>query len=249
MTEHMPPPPAGSPPSWRASVALVRPAVIVAVLMLLVIGAAGTLLWSKRPRLAPERIRDVVHSTIQRETPASFLVTGYIDVTTTTRVENSRTLLPGIVGIDLGTTTATVRIPGRISYGFDVRTLTPAMIHVFEDGTVEVEVPDPEIFALEPNLAQLEVETQRGWLRLSERTTEAVRGRALELVQATMRAQGEAHLADAVQPRINTADALYDMLRPALVAAGVTDPQIRFRVSRVLVVEPARRELPRRPSQ
>jgi hypothetical protein len=243
MTETTPlqEPPELPPPPHRQSVPLVRPAVIAAVAALFVIGAAGTLLWSKRPRLAPERIRDVVHSTIQRETPASFLVTGYIDVTTTTRVENSRTLLPGIVGLDLGTTTATVRIPGRISYGFDVRTLTADMIHVFEDGMVEVEVPDPVIFALEPNLELLEVETQRGWLRLRERTTEAVRGRALELVQATMRAQGERHLADAVQPRINTADALYDMLRPALVAAGVSDPQIRFRVSRVLVVEPGRR--------
>jgi hypothetical protein len=216
-------------------------AFIAAAVALVLIGAVGLLLWSKRPRFAPETIRDVVHSTIQRETPASFLVTGTIDVLTQTRVENSRTLLPGIVDIDLGSTTATVRVPGRISYGFDVRELTADMIHVFEDGTIEVEVPDPVIYALEPNLEQLEVESRRGWLRLSQRTAEQVRGRALELVQSTMRAQGERHLRDASQPRINTADALYHMLRPALEAAGMDDPQIRFRVSRVLVVEPARR--------
>jgi hypothetical protein len=229
------------PDGRRRSVPLVRRAAIAALIALLLIGAAGTWLWSRRPRLAPEQIRDVVHSTIQRETPASFLVTGTIHVVTTTRVENTRTVLPGIIGLELGTTTATLRVPGRIAYGFDVRRLTPDMIRVYDDGVVEVEVPDPVIFSLEPDLEELEVETQRGWARLTGRSLEQVRARALALVQPTMRAQGERHLEDSVQPRINTADALYEMLRPALVAAGIPDPELRFRLDRVLVVEPGRR--------
>ena len=101
-------------------------------------------------------------------------------------------------------------------------------------------MPEPVVYGEEPNLAQMEVETERGWSRLSSRTTEQVRGRAIELVQATMRRQGEIHLRGSSQPRINTADALYQMLRPALVAAGVENPQMRFRIGRVLVEAPER---------
>jgi hypothetical protein len=211
-------------------VPLAHIAVIVATGMLLLISTVGLYLWSSRPRLSQTDIRDAVYSTIQRESPASFLVTGALEVTATTRVANTRTLFPGIVDIDLGTTSATVRVPGRVSYGFDVRELSPAMIRVLEGDTIEVTVPEPVIYSVEPNLEQMDVETQRGWLRLSQRTTEQVRGRAIQLVQQALRAQGEAHLRGSSQPRINTADALYEMLRPVLIAAGMQDPQIRFRI-------------------
>lgn len=225
-------------PRPRRSVPFVRTAAIVAVAVLFALGAIGLFMWSQRPQLSETEIRDAVYSTIQRESPESFLITGTLDVTTTTRVENTRTLLPGIVGLDLGTTSATVRVPGRISYGFDVRAITPDMIRIFDDGVVEVTVPDPVVFGVAPNLEQMEIETQRGWSRLSDRTMEQVRGRAIELVQATMRRQGEIHLRSSSQPRINTADALYDMLRPALIAAGLDDPQMRFRIGRVVVESP-----------
>jgi hypothetical protein len=214
----------------RRSVPLAHVAVIVATGMLLLISTVGLYLWSSRPRLSQTDIRDAVYSTIQRESPASFLITGTLEVTATTRVANTRTLFPGIVDIDLGTTSATVRVPGRVSYGFDVRELSPAMIQVLEGDTIEVTVPEPAIYSVEPNLEQMDVETQRGWLRLSQRTTEEVRGRAIQLVQQALRVQGEAHLRGSSQPRINTADALYEMLRPALIAAGMEDPQIRFRI-------------------
>lgn len=204
-------------------------AVIVATGVLLLIGTFGLYLWSNRPQVSAVDVRDVVYSTIQRETPASFLITGALEVTATTRVENTRTLLPGVLGIDLGTTSATVRVPGRVSYGFDVRLLTPEMIHVMGD-TIEVVVPEPVLYSVEPNLEQMEISTERGWLRLSRSTVDQVRGRAIELVQQTMRTQGTAHLQDSAQPRINTAHALYQMLRPVLIAAGIEDPQIRFRI-------------------
>lgn len=228
------------PDPRRVSVPLTRTSVIAAVVAILLLGAAGLALWNARPRLSETEIRDIVYSTIQSEAPASFLVTGYIDVTTVTRVANSRTLLPGIIGLDLGTTTATVRVPGRISYGFDVRSIEPSMIRVIAGDTIEVDVPAPSLYSVEPNLAQFEIETQRGWARLSEGTSEGVRGRAIELVQQTMREQGNRHLNGSQQPRINTADALYDMLRPVLVAAGIEDPQIRFRVGRSITIEPGR---------
>lgn len=216
----------------RRSAPLAQRAVIAVVCVLLFTAAVGLFLWSRRPHLSETEIRDVVYSTIQRETSESFLITGALEITTTTRVENTRTLLPGIFGMDLGTTTVTVRVPGRVSYGFDVRRLTADMITVIGD-TVEVDVPEPVVYSVEPNLSQMEVETQRGWLRLSQATTEEVRGRAIELVQGTMRAQGVRHLQTSTQPRINTADALYEMLSPPLIAAGLENPQIRFRIGRL----------------
>lgn len=227
-------------PHARLSSLLMRPGLIIVLIGMLLLGAAGIAVWQHRPRMSETEIRDVIHSAIQREAPASFLITGFIDLTTVTRVENTRTLLPGVVGLDLGTTMATVRVPGRVSYGFDVRELRPSMISVLEDGVIEVEIPEPSVYAVEPNLEQLEIETRRGWARLSQSTTDEVRGRALELVQRTMRAQGERHIAGAQQPRINTADALYQMLRPPLVAAGIENPRIRFRIGRSITIEPGR---------
>ncbi|HEX6134620.1 MAG TPA: DUF4230 domain-containing protein [Longimicrobiales bacterium] len=228
----------GTPPEpARTSAPLVHIGVIAAAGMLLLIGTVGLFLWSNRPRLSHTEIRDLVYSTIQRETPESFLVTGAIEVTATTRVANTRTLLPGIIDFDLGTTSATVRVPGRISYGFDLRRLTPEMIRISGDTLIDVEVPEPAVYSVEPNLEQMEVETQRGWARISTRTREEVRDRAVELVQATLRAQGEAHLRNSSQPRINTADALYHMLHPVLAAAGMTKAQLRFRIGR-MTIEP-----------
>lgn len=232
-------PPAGSP-GRRRSVSLLRTSAIAALVLLLVISAAALYLWSQRPRMSEEDVRDVVWSTIQREAPASFLVTGIVDVTTVTRVENTKRVLPGIIGFDLGTTSATVRVPGRISYGFDIRDFRPEMIELRDDGVIEVRVPAPSVYAVEPNLEQMEIETRRGWARMSQQTQEQVRDRAIELVQRTMRTQGERHLQGSSQPRINTADALDRMLRPVLIAAGIPDPQIRFRVGRAIVVEPGR---------
>lgn len=226
------------PDPRRRSVSLTRTSVIAAVVVILLLGAVGLALWNARPRLSETEIRDVVYSTIQREAPASFLVTGYIEVTTVTRVANTRTLLPGIIGLDMGTTTATVRVPGRISYGFDVRGIEPSMIRVAAGDTIEVDVPAPSLYSVEPNLAQMEIETRRGWARLSEGTMDDVRGRAIELVQQTMREQGNRHLSGSQQPSLNTANALHDMLRPVLVAAGIEDPHIRFRVGRSITIEP-----------
>jgi len=221
----------GAPqPKPRFSAPVMHIGVIVATGVLMLIGAVGVFLFSSRPRITETEIRDTVYSTIQRETASSFFITGAIEVTSTTRVQNTRTLLPGVVGIDLGTTTATVRVPGRVSYGFDVRSLTPGMIRLIGTDTIEVTVPEPVLYSVEPDLEQMEVETERGWLRLSQRTVDDVRGRAIGLVQSTMRSQGEAHLAGSAQPRINTAHALYDMLRPVLLAMGMENPQIRFRI-------------------
>jgi hypothetical protein len=226
--------PAGDRPGVRLTQ---RVAVVLVALVL--VAAVGLALWSRRPHLTEDEVRQTLWSTIQREAPATFLVTGWIEVTAVTRVENTRTFLPGIIGLDLGTTSANVRVPGRISYGFDVRELKPEMIRLLDDGVVEVEVPSPVIWSVEPNLAQMEIETRRGWARISASTEDEVRDRAVTLVQGALGLQGQMHLQSSSQPGVNTADALDAMLRPVLVAAGMPDPELRFRIGRI-TIEPGR---------
>lgn len=190
--------------------------------------------------LSREELADLTHATIQREIAAAFLVTGELEVTATTRVRNTKTLLPGLLDVDLGTTSASVRVPGRVIYGIDVAALTRERIRVHDDGVVEIRMPAPRVYAVEPALSRIEIETRRGWARLSRDTEQQVRDRALALIEQTLRAQGSAHLAQSMQPRINSAEAIAGILRPALVAAGVAEPAFRFVLGESLTWEDRR---------
>jgi len=202
------------------------PGIVLAALVALL---AGALLFGVSRRLlrpSEAEIRGAVYTAIQRETPQTFLVTGSVDVTATTTVSNTRWLLPGILGLNLGTTTATVRMPGRVSYGVDLSRIGPEDIVVEDGGIVRVLVPSPEVWSVEPVLTGMEVQTDVGWARLYSSSGRAVEQEAIRLMEAALRAQGEAHLADAGQPRLNSNAALEAVLIPALVAAGVDDPRI-----------------------
>lgn len=218
------PPPQRRVPRWL-------PVAGMAALLLVV---SVALLWRARPRLSDETARAVVFSTLQRETRQSFLVTGALDITVTTRVRNTRRLLPGILDVNLGSVESTVRAPGRVSYGFPLTDLRSQMIQVIGD-TIEVRVPTPRVYSIEPRLSQMEVETDAGWLRLRDETQHEVQQRATALVQSALRTQAEHHLRDSSQPRLNTATTLHDMLRPAFVAAGVRDPIFRFIIDDQLI--------------
>jgi hypothetical protein len=206
----------------------------------LLVMAAGILLgiWSLRSRFDVEDVRSVVVSTIQREAPASFYVTGYLDITATTTVENTRYLLPDLFRLNLGTSRATVRVPGRVSYGFDIRQLRPEDIHLSEKGLVEVTLPELSIYAVEANLEQMEVQTDVGWARTHGGSGQQVEQRAIQLVQQALRKQAEQHLSSSTQPQVNTAQGLELMLGPPLQAAGVPDPQFRFRIGSRLIMVP-----------
>ena len=208
---------------------------LLAVLVLLPIGAL--FLWLPRIGLSQEEIGDRAWAVLQSEVPAAFLVTGELEVTATTRVENTKTLLPGLIDFDLGTTSAVVRMPGRVIYGIEAAELSRERISVAEDGAIVITLPEPRVYAVEPELSQMEVATRRGWARLSRETEQQVRDRAITLVQATLRAQGTRHIATSTQPHINTARAIAIILRGPLEAAGIEDPVIRFRVGESLTWE------------
>lgn len=214
-----------------------RRAWVLAILVAALVGAGlFMVLRIEPPRITEEQVRGALYTSIQREAPEAFLITGRLDLTATTEVENSKVLLPGIVSLDLGTTRARVRVPGKVSYGFEADSLRPEMIRMLEDGTVEVFLPALGVYSVEPDLSALEVETQRGWARLGS-TEQAVERRALAIVEGAMRRQAIAHLRTSYQSRINAARALERILTPALTGLGMEDPRFRFRLSDDIVVE------------
>jgi hypothetical protein len=220
--------------------------------------AFGAAFWQVSEGPDEEAVRRVVVTTIQKETPASFLITGTLEIQATATVDSSSTLTPRwfndmveTANADLGASItsfasvrdrATVKVPGRVSYGFDVSGLTPSMIRV--DGSrVEVQLPELSIRGVEPDLGKLEVRTsQTGtWKRMfvaePDRLQEEVRREALEQVTQAFREQAEARLQSANQPRINTAEAVRTMLEPALLTVDVPNPTFRFRIGENLVYD------------
>lgn len=192
------------------------------------------------PSLTEEQVRDQVITTLQREAQASFLVTGTLDIVATTTVENTREILPELLDITLGTSKATVQVPGRAFYGFDVRQLKPEQIRISGDTLVEITVPAPEVYSVEPNLSELRVWTERGWARSASSTRRAER-RALALVNGALMRQAKIHLQNSVQPHMNTAEALQRMLTPALRSAGLpADAVYRFTIGTRVIQESQR---------
>lgn len=210
----------------------------------------GLLVWDHAPSEAT--VRRTVVTTIQEEAPASFLVTGTMDLHVTVRVDSSQFLTPSWLTSVLrvtqpaalpfmqGGARAQVRLPGRVSYGFDVRALAPSKIRVGADGEVSVELPPLSVHSVEPDLDRLEVSGETsGWLALlPSDMPAAVRTEALGVVNEAFRAQADRRLESATQPRINTARALKMLLRPPLKAAGVDTPRFRIRVEEDLVLQP-----------
>jgi hypothetical protein len=206
--------------------------------------------WHQGP--SEEQVRRTVVTTVQAEAPASFLITGTLTIQARVTIDSTQyatpdwlTFLlragePASLSLLEGSAQTTVRVPGRVSYGFDVRALEPEMIAVEEDGTIAVDLPELSVHSVEPDLARIEVKTStEGWMRVfPSDVREEVRKRALAGVEAAFRTQAERRLADATQPRVNTARALEAMLTPPLKAAGVDRPQFRIRIGPQLTLTP-----------
>jgi hypothetical protein len=208
---------------------------LIAAAVALVAAALLLIPRLQAPRVTERVTAEAIHAAIQREADTTFVVTGYLEVVATVRSQDTRVLLPDFLNLPLGTTRATVRVPGRVSYGFDISQLTVEMIRVDGD-TVEVEVPPVTIYSTEPDLSRLEVETTTGWARRPVTAQEAER-RAVQLLSSGLQQQGEAHLARSAQPRVNTARALRRMLDPVLTGLGMERPHVRVNLGAGLVLE------------
>jgi hypothetical protein len=209
--------------------------VLIAAAAALVAGVLMLIPRLQAPRLTERVTAEEIHAAIQREADTTFVVTGYLEVVATVRSQDTRVLLPDFLNLPLGTTRATVRVPGRVSYGFDISQLTVEMIRVSGD-TVEIEIPPVTIYSTEPDLSRLEVETTTGWARRPVTAQEAER-RAVQLLSSALEQQGEAHLARSAQPRVNTARALRRLLDPVVAGLGMERPHVRVNLGSGLVLE------------
>ncbi|PEN15312.1 hypothetical protein CRI94_03270 [Longibacter salinarum] len=211
--------------------------------------AAVFVWWLRGPSEAT--VRRTVVTTVQSETPASVLVTGKLHMSATIDIDSTSFMTPSwmtsmlqitqpeLLPYTTGTASVRVRIPGTVSYGFNVKDLTSEMIAV-EDRRVTVQVPELSVQSVEPDLRQLEVRTSSsGWMKMfTTDMQEEVQRDALARVEATFRRQANAQLASSTQPKINTARALRSMLTPALESAGVANPSFQFRVGDDFVLTP-----------
>lgn len=186
-------------------------------------------------RISQEEVRERIVATIQSEARQSFLVTGSLDVTATTTFASTKTFLPGVLNLDLGTSRATVQVPGRAYYGFDVRAIAAKDIELRGD-TVLMTVPRPRLLSVDANLQELSVMTDKGWLR-TPGSVDAVERTALRHIDAALANQAASHVANSAQPLVNSARALEEMLRPPLAAAGLKSPVFRFRMGQDLLLD------------
>jgi hypothetical protein len=213
---------------------------LLALLAVIVVGVVLAVMLT-RPTWTVERVQDVVVTTLQQETPASELVTGRIGVTASREIRDRGRFswIPewiGLPGVNLVSADVQVEVVGEALYGFDVQQLRREMITIDDAGVIEIDVPALYVVAVEPDLSRLQIRTREGILRAGASRT--LQAEALGDVQDALREQGQRHVETSDQPAINTGRALAETLRPAFEAAGMPDPQFRFRIRGDLVLEP-----------
>lgn len=202
------------------------------LIVILVVATAGAALawWSwPRLRLSEETVETTILTTLQQEVEQSFYVTGRLRLTVETAHRSTTRVLPGVLDLETGSTTVELRVPGHVSYGFDVRELGSEDIRLLPDGIVEVRLPDLSVDAVEPILEQAEIRTDvGGWERFDRDAERTTLRRALAQVRPALHEQAEHHMANSEQSRLNTARALRRLLSPPLEVAGLEAPRFRF---------------------
>ena len=223
-----PAPPASPVPPGRGPLFRVARIALAAVVGVVAVAAV---LWAVRPVLTAEDVERVVLTTLSEEAEASFLVTGTLTFGVMIEERTTTRLLPGVLDLSMGTRTATVQVPTRAAYGFDVGQLRPSDIRFADDGAVEVDLPALRVFSVEPMLERARIRTDEGgWMRLRPTGGREEVRRALGAVRPAAQEQAERDLAGADQPRLNAARAVTRMLTPPLRAAGLDAPRYRIRV-------------------
>ncbi|MDZ4701581.1 MAG: DUF4230 domain-containing protein [Rhodothermales bacterium] len=215
---------------------------LVTAATLLVIGAAAAV-WFMRgeatlwPRFTESEVQNAVITTLQRESPAAFLITGRLDITADITEANTKYLLPEYFdkSISLGTTLSMVRLPGVATYGIDLAGLSVDAVEWTPDSVVVITIAGVTVHAVEPHLDDMMVHTEVGWARMSARSGRTVERQAIVAAQDALRREANAHLDRSTQPLLNTEAALQALLAPVLQAVGITTPRIRVRIAPALV--------------
>ncbi len=207
---------------------------------LILVGVAVGL-WLRLPSFTQEEVREVIITTLQEEHPAAFYVTGTLEIAATVHEAHTRSLwLPSLFlpfSFDLGTTEVTLRVPGRVAYGFDISALQPENIQLTEDGVIDLTLPELSVFSVEPDLSRADIKTTVGWARLHARSGQAQEKKALQQVQGALRNQAQTHLRQAMQPQVNTAEAMHKLLMPVLKGLGMEAPRFRVHLGPQMIWE------------
>jgi Protein of unknown function (DUF4230) len=215
---------------------------LVTAAALIVFGAAAAV-WFMRgdvslwPRFTETDVQHAVITTLQRESPAAFLVTGQLEITADITEANTKYFLPEYFDktISLGTTMSMVRLPGVATYGIDIASLSADAVAWTPDSVVVITIAGVQVNAVEPLLDEMMVHTEVGWARLSARSGRTVERQAIVAAQNALREEANAHLDRSTQPLQNTETALQALLAPVLQAVGITTPRVRVRIAPALV--------------
>jgi hypothetical protein len=222
------------------------------VAAILLVGGGALLAWLLEGPSATT-VRRTVIATVQEEAAESFYVTGSLQLTATIEERRSEGYFgpvkeavlafmdSSLAALNRGEVSVELRVPGRVSYGFDVSNLQPEMIQVRDGNRIELDLPALSVYSVEPDLGKLEVRTaSSGWIYWfgGERRAQQAEQRALAGVRRAFEEQAQAHLESATQPKINTARALVRLLEPTLRSTGVSRPRFRVRIGPDLVLTP-----------
>jgi len=199
----------------------------VAVALAVVIGVAVVALRGAG-FLSEDEIRSAIRSGIESEAAEGFVVTGRLASTlSSTKTQQWRIR---VIRIPVGQATVAVQIPATMTYGFSLDDFDADAIRFRDDGIVEVVLPPLQVFSVEPELEDADIDIRTtGAARLSPDLTEQVLERTLRRVRPVLRRQASDHLRQSDQPRINSARALRRMLSAPMEAAGVDLGDVRFR--------------------
>jgi len=211
---------------------------VVAVTTLVV--ATALLYQLRQPAPAETRVQEVVLTTLQNEAPASFYVTGTLELSATSSIQHTKyqPVLPYLPPANLGTTHAEARLPGTVTYGFDVRDLTADHIRLDADGVIHLSVPPLQVLSAEPDLAHLQIASTHEWRAwLTRQDGRAAERDALHAAQRALRRQAGQYLAQSHEPQLNSAEALRHLLLPAVQALGLASPTFRMQMESGLVYE------------
>lgn len=170
-------------------------------------------------QLTDHQVQSLVFATIQAEADTTVLVTGYYDLDVTTRVQDNKALW----GISLGTTEVNVRVPGRVSYGFNMGQFSTNDIRIAGNEVI-VTIPPPEIWSVEPHLDQMQMQTEVGWARLQAYSGRALEQLAIRRLPEEFRRVASERMKSNNQPMKNTELALRKTLAPVLKSVGIENP-------------------------
>jgi Protein of unknown function (DUF4230) len=195
-------------------------AVVFGMLLLLGVGIfVGYTL--KMPQINTHKIQEEALTLITKESKASFLVTGKVDLVLEYTLSDKKEMM----GLDLGTTQTEIRIPGEAFYGFSADKLTLKDFKMQGD-TLILFLPPTEVLTVSPNLAKMQMKTDVGWARLYKNSGRSVEQKALKSIPDRMKAKAVAYVQNSPNAQQNTKKAIEQLMIPLLRSNGVQNPKI-----------------------